>query len=45
MGAQRLAQALEVAEAPGVCARNYAALSTLVVDTIAVARSELAQLD
>jgi len=45
MGAQRLAQALAVAEAPGVCARNYAALSTLAVDTIAVARSELAQLD
>lgn len=45
MGAQRLAQALAVAEAPGVCARNYAALSELVVATIAVARSELAQPD
>jgi PAS domain S-box-containing protein len=45
MGAQRLAQALAVAEAPSVCARNYAALSALAVETIAVARSELAQLN
>jgi PAS domain S-box-containing protein len=45
MGAQRLAQALAVAETPGVCARNYAELSMLAADTIAVARSELAQLN
>jgi PAS domain S-box-containing protein len=44
MGAQRLAQSLAVAEAPGVCARNYAALSTLAIHSIAVARSELARL-
>jgi PAS domain S-box-containing protein len=44
MGAQRLAQALAVAETPGVCARNHAALSTLAMDTIAVARAELARL-
>jgi PAS domain S-box-containing protein len=44
MGAQRLAQALAVAETPGVCARNYTALSMLAIDTIAAARTELAQL-
>jgi PAS domain S-box-containing protein len=44
MGAQRLAQALAVAEAPGVCACNHSMLFMLTSDTIAMARSKLAQL-
>ena len=44
MGAQRLAQALAVVEMPGVCACDYSVLFMLTVDTIAMARSELAQL-
>jgi PAS domain S-box-containing protein len=44
MGAQRLAQALAVAEAPGICACNHSTLFMLTVDTIAMARAELAQM-